>query len=230
MYYCPNFLKNHMLSLQPSADNEYIQWTVSKVDAFQRRRKGVIASQIAGKSFFCTIVFSGNKKENVKARVTGPLWGESTGLLWGGIHGHRWSPLTKGKKRGKRFYVMTSSCPVFCQILILDDEPETELLWVTSGWSQVPYGAIIAGYKADGGPLYAAAIYDGEYYDDWWAGNYDPAKHCAEYMLYPNGGSSTIALCGDVWTIPVAKYGTSMIFVLYEYEKIVILSAAWCCV
>ena len=41
-------------------------------------------------------------KENIKVRVTGPLWGESTGA--------RWILLTKGQQRGQRFHVMTSLC------------------------------------------------------------------------------------------------------------------------
>ena len=41
-------------------------------------------------------------KENTKAPLHWPLWGEFTG--------HRWIPRTKGQYRGKCFHLMTSSC------------------------------------------------------------------------------------------------------------------------
>ena len=41
-------------------------------------------------------------KKTPKLRVTGQLWGESTG--------DRWIPITKGQLCGKRFDIMTSSC------------------------------------------------------------------------------------------------------------------------
>ena len=43
-----------------------------------------------------------NIKENIKTRVTGPFWRESTG--------DRWIPLRKCHLRGNHFQLMTSSC------------------------------------------------------------------------------------------------------------------------
>ena len=88
------------------------------------------------------------------------------------------------------------------QILIHDEQAETELLWVPSNWSRIPYGAIVAGHKPDGGPLYVAQIHR---YDRWWAGNYDPDKPCAEYLLFY--GPSPVIFCDEVWKLLVVKYG-----------------------
>ena len=91
----------------------------------------------------------------------------------------------------------------FEQVLIHGDQPETELLWITSTWSQVPFAAIVAGHKSDNRPLYMAKIHHRE--DDWRAGNYDPDKHCAEYVSCVAG--SCADKCGAVWKLFVAKYG-----------------------
>ena len=91
------------------------------------------------------------------------------------------------------------------QVLIHEDRSETELQWITSSASEVPYGAIVAGYKADGKPLYVAQVLD-RITRDWYAGNYDPDKHCAECLIYVGGYTETI-VCGDDWKIPIVKYG-----------------------
>ena len=44
------------------------------------------------------------------------------------------------------------------QVLIHEDRSETELQWITSSAPDVPYGAIVAGHKADGKPLYVAKV------------------------------------------------------------------------
>ena len=73
--------------------------------------------------------------------------------------------------------------------------------------SYVPFGAIVAGYKTDGKPLYVAQIYD-QSEGGWYAGNYDPDKQCAEYLIYLNGRDETIG-CGDDWKMLVVEYGKS---------------------
>ena len=89
------------------------------------------------------------------------------------------------------------------QILIQNDQPETELLWITSGLSEIPFAAIVASHKADNRPLYVAQIqYSGS---DWRAGSYDPDKQCAEYLIYYDG--SFKIKCGDVWKLLIVKYG-----------------------
>ena len=80
-----------------------------------------------------------------------------------------------------------------------------ELLWITSNWSRVHYGALVAGHKADGGPLYVAQVYE-DVYDIWLAGNYDPGKRCAEYLIFRGGRNCTIS-CGEIWKLLVVKYG-----------------------
>ena len=89
-----------------------------------------------------------------------------------------------------------------------------ELLWVTSNWSQVPYGALVAGQKADGGPLYVAQVYT-DLYDIWLAGNYDPGKRCAEYLFFLGGRNSTIS-CGEVWKLLIAKYGMLNLYISWH--------------
>ena len=94
---------------------------------------------------------------------------------------------------------------VFLQILVYVDQAETELLWMQSSQSQIPNGAIVAGHNVNGGPLYVARIYD---YSRWFAGNYDPNKRCAEYLVHFSSDNTHTIRCLDIWEILVAKYGT----------------------
>ena len=71
----------------------------------------ILASQITSDSTVCLSVCLDELKENIKACVTGLLWGESIG--------DRWIPLTKGQLRGNRFHVMTSSCEITHAVEIL---------------------------------------------------------------------------------------------------------------
>ena len=81
--------------------------------------------------------------------------------------------------------------------------------WIISSPSYVPCGAIVAGYKADGKPLYVAQIYDHDQsVRGWYPGNYDPDKHCAEYLIYIDGWNETIG-CGNDWKTLVVEYGKS---------------------
>ena len=103
------------------------------------------------------------------------------------------------------------------QVLVLEDQPATELHWVSSNWSQIPYGAVVTGHKTGGVPLYVAQIYEESNFKNWYAGNYDPDKHCAEYLLYVRGVDPTI-LCGAIWKLLVIKYGMwTSIFSLLIY-------------
>ena len=61
----------------------------------------IMGSQITGISTVCSTICLGQHKK-IKARVSNPLWGESTR--------DRWIPFTKGQWRIKRFHVVTSSC------------------------------------------------------------------------------------------------------------------------
>ena len=93
---------------------------------------------------------------------------------------------------------------VFQQILVHEDRMDTKLVWVNSVGSQVPYGAMIAGYKSDDGPLYVAEIFNAQ--NRAFAGNYDPDKECAEYQVSSNNDAGI--RCDDRWNILVVKYGT----------------------
>ena len=102
---------------------------------------------------------------------------------------------------------------VFKQILVYHEGPETNFLWIPSHQSRVPYGAMIVGHKADGTPLYVAKVYDRR----WFAGNYDPHKDCAEYLL--SDGTPKI-LCVPAWEIPIVKYGMFKITNLTEIASV----------
>ena len=64
----------------------------------------------------------------------------------------------------------------FPQVLVYDDIPETELIWATSEPGKVTDGAVVAGQRSNGDPLYVAKA-NGE------AGHYDPNKTCVEYHI-----------------------------------------------
>ena len=51
-----------------------------------------------------------------------------------------------------------------------------QYIWVESGPGEVPPGAVVGGKMADGRVLYTAQV-KGE------AGQYDPTKSCAEYIM-----------------------------------------------
>ena len=95
---------------------------------------------------------------------------------------------------------------IFQQILVYEDSLETELLWVTSDQFSVPYGAVLAGHKDDDGPLSVARIDSGS---RSYAGNYDPDKRCAEYLVYNTLYGAQIK-CGFRWEIPVIIYGACL--------------------
>ena len=92
----------------------------------------------------------------------------------------------------------------FLQVLVYEIELETTLLWIPSNPPQVPHGAIVAGYKVNGGQLYVARI---SHSNRWFAGNYDPHKRCAEFLVFTTADKSYNIQCGGVWEIPVSKYG-----------------------
>ena len=87
---------------------------------------------------------------------------------------------------------------------------------MSSNWSQIPYGAIVAGHKPDGGPLYVAQILRG---GRWWAGNYDPDKPCAEYIIFY--GPFPVICCDEVWKLLVVKYGRFKKILFKGYNVVV---------
>ena len=62
------------------------------------------------------------------------------------------------------------------QVLVYDDIPETELIWVTAKPGQVPDGAVVAGQRSNGDLLYVAKANNK-------AGHYDIKKDCADYFI-----------------------------------------------
>ena len=83
--------------------------------------------------------------------------------------------------------------------MIYRNTTEAELIWVPSGPSYVPNGAVIAGHTARGSPLYLANIFRSGNMD-WTTGNYDPIKDCAEY------GWNFKAFCGERWKLAVSLF------------------------
>ena len=67
-------------------------------------------------------------------------------------------------------------------------------MWVSSGPSNIPDGAVIAGNTAQGRPLYLANVFRDS---DWSVGIYDPLKDCAEY------GWAKQAFCRKTWQLAV---------------------------
>ena len=61
------------------------------------------------------------------------------------------------------------------QVLVYDDIPETELIWVTAEPGQVPDGAVVAGQISNGDLLNVAMANNK-------AGHYDINKDCADYF------------------------------------------------
>ena len=82
------------------------------------------------------------------------------------------------------------------QVLIYTDREDTELLWIPSSPFNIPDGAVLAGQKANGDPLYLAMVLtpSGK---TWRPGNYDPQKNCAEY------GTVMGYRCNSPWKIAV---------------------------
>ena len=92
----------------------------------------------------------------------------------------------------------------FTQVLIHDDGLNTELLWVSSDQLHIPFGAIVAGYKTDGGTLYVARI---SYNRRWYAGNYDRDKEYAECAALVYSWGDADYRSGPRWELLVVKYG-----------------------
>ena len=83
------------------------------------------------------------------------------------------------------------------QVLIYAETEVAEFLWVPSSPSNIPVGAVEAGHKSNGDPLYLATVLNRN--GHWRAGNYDPIKQCAEY------GSSVAYRCKGSWKVGVFK-------------------------
>ena len=102
------------------------------------------------------------------------------------------------KKHTKMKYIFYKDTFILPQVLIYKETEDTELMWIPSGPHNVPVGAVVAGHKGNGDPLYLAEIWNND--SDSRAGNYDPHKHCAEY----GGGQSY--KCSVTWRVAVLNY------------------------
>ena len=70
------------------------------VSTLQWRRIKVMYSQIICHPPVCLTVVPDPHQQNIKVRITGPMWGEFAGEF----------PRTKGQQRGKSVHFMTPSC------------------------------------------------------------------------------------------------------------------------
>ena len=103
----------------------------------------------------------------------------------------------------------------FWQVLVYDNIPETELVWMKGKPGHVPQGAVVAGYRSNGDLLYVAKANNE-------AGHYDAGRYCAEYY-----GGDCGRCVASYWILTIEHSGywtesqsiVTLVLLLHKYIR-----------